>query len=132
MPKKPVGEPRIRKQYTLESKEEAVRQAVSGERPVNVVARDLGLRPAVLRDWMRVLRGPGASGSPRLDETGRGAAPARAGAGGGARYPRKCDGLLRQAKRMRFAFIRAHATRYRITTICRALQVSKAGYYAWV
>lgn len=36
-----------------------MRQAVCGERPVNVVARDLGLRPALLRDWMRVLRGPG-------------------------------------------------------------------------
>lgn len=32
---------------------------------------------------------------------------------------------------MRFAFIRAHASQYRITTMCRVLQVSKAGYYAW-
>jgi transposase InsO family protein len=32
---------------------------------------------------------------------------------------------------MRFAFIRAHATQYRITTMCRVLRVSKAGYYAW-
>jgi transposase InsO family protein len=32
---------------------------------------------------------------------------------------------------MRFAFICAHATQYRITTLCRVLQVSKAGYYAW-
>lgn len=66
MPKKPVGEPRIRRQYTREFREEAVRQAASGERPVNVVARDLGLRPAVLRDWMRVLRGPGRPDRPVL------------------------------------------------------------------
>ena len=33
---------------------------------------------------------------------------------------------------MRFAFIRAHATQYRVTTMCRVLRVSKAGYYAWV
>jgi hypothetical protein len=32
---------------------------------------------------------------------------------------------------MRFAFIRAHASQYRITTMCRVLQVSKAGCYAW-
>jgi transposase-like protein len=43
------------RQYTREFKEEAVRQATTGERPVNSVARELGLRPTVLRDWMRVL-----------------------------------------------------------------------------
>jgi len=59
MPKKPVSEPRIRKQYTREFKEEAVRQAMAGDRPVNAVARELGLQPTMLRDWMRVLRGPG-------------------------------------------------------------------------
>jgi transposase len=67
MPKKPVGEPRIRKQYTREFKEEAVRQATTGERPVNSVARELGLRPTVLRDWMRVLRGAGRP--PRAEVT---------------------------------------------------------------
>lgn len=33
---------------------------------------------------------------------------------------------------MRFAFIATHASEFRITTMCRVLQVSKAGYYAWV
>jgi transposase len=66
MPKKPVGEPRIRKQYTREFKDEAVRQVVAGGRPVVEVARALGLRPAVLRDWMRVLRGPGRPDRPAL------------------------------------------------------------------
>jgi transposase InsO family protein len=32
---------------------------------------------------------------------------------------------------MRFAFIRAHASEHTITTMCRVLGVSKAGYYAW-
>ena len=32
---------------------------------------------------------------------------------------------------MRFAFVQAHATVYRVTTMCRVLRVSKAGYYAW-
>jgi putative transposase len=32
---------------------------------------------------------------------------------------------------MRFAFIRAHAERFHVVTMCRVLAVSKAGYYAW-
>lgn len=32
---------------------------------------------------------------------------------------------------MRFAFIRAHARIYHITTMCRVLEVSKAGFYKW-
>jgi putative transposase len=32
---------------------------------------------------------------------------------------------------MRFVFIRAHARIFRIRTMCRVLEVSRAGYYAW-
>jgi putative transposase len=32
---------------------------------------------------------------------------------------------------MRFVFIHAHARIYHVTTMCRVLEVSKAGYYAW-
>jgi len=32
---------------------------------------------------------------------------------------------------MRFVFIRAHARIWHVTTMCRVLAVSKAGYYAW-
>src|SRR5215210_783604 len=32
---------------------------------------------------------------------------------------------------MRFAFIQAHARIWHVMTMCRVLQVSRAGYYAW-
>ena len=32
---------------------------------------------------------------------------------------------------MRFAFIQTHAHTWRITTMCRVLEVSRAGFYAW-
>lgn len=33
---------------------------------------------------------------------------------------------------MRYAFIREHRAQYRITTMCRVLRVSRAGFYAWL
>jgi len=33
---------------------------------------------------------------------------------------------------MRFAFVQTHGDEHHVTTLCRVLQVSKAGYYAWV
>ena len=33
---------------------------------------------------------------------------------------------------MKFAFIATLAREFRLTTMCRVLLVSKAGYYAWV
>jgi putative transposase len=32
---------------------------------------------------------------------------------------------------MRFAFVQAHARMWHVTAMCRVLEVSKAGYYAW-
>jgi putative transposase len=32
---------------------------------------------------------------------------------------------------VRFAFIQSHARIWRVTTMCRVLGVSRAGYYAW-
>lgn len=51
---KPSGDgPETRRQYTQEFKLEAVRLAAAGEKSANQVARELGIRPEMLRQWKR-------------------------------------------------------------------------------
>lgn len=53
-----------RRQFTKEFKLEAVRLATSGEKPLEQVARDLGLRADVLRNWKKQAEGrTGLSGT---------------------------------------------------------------------
>ena len=42
-----------RRQYTQEFKLEAVRLVTAGEKSANQVARELGIRPEMLRQWKR-------------------------------------------------------------------------------
>lgn len=46
-----------RRQFTREFKLEAIRMITSGERKVDELARDLGVRPATLRDWLKSAEG---------------------------------------------------------------------------
>ena len=68
-----MEERQTRRQFTREFKVEAVRLAAAGDRPLNQVARDLGVRPDMLRQWRRQAeghadtpRGGGAAGRGRL------------------------------------------------------------------
>ncbi len=45
--------PQSRRQFTQDFKLEAVRLAAVGDRRVSAVARDLGIRPEMLRQWTR-------------------------------------------------------------------------------
>jgi len=49
--------PRTRRQFTQEFKLEAVRLAAQGDRRVSDVARELGVRPDMLRQWKRQAAG---------------------------------------------------------------------------
>src|SRR5262249_22797889 len=74
-------------------------------------------------------RAPGARAHTRGGESA--APPGERAARRGARHPKKSDGLLRQGCTMRFAFIQSHARIWHVRTMCRVLEVSRAGYYAW-
>ena len=57
--------PRVRRQFTREYKLEAVRLAAdaqrAGAKSLTEVARELGIRPDMLRAWRRQARGSGAA-----------------------------------------------------------------------
>jgi transposase len=56
MAKRPAGK-ETRKQYTVDFKLEAVRLVLAGGRPVSAVAKELGVRPDMLRQWKRQAEG---------------------------------------------------------------------------
>src|SRR5215467_539924 len=78
-------------------------------------------------------RGPGPNG--RTDHRGAGGTRAAAArepdTEDGARHPKKSDGLLREGPGVRFAFIAAEKAGFPVRLLCRTLQVSRAGFYAW-
>src|SRR5208337_770356 len=43
----------------------------------------------------------------------------------------KNDGLLRQGEQVRFAFVAVEKALYPVRLLCRCLEVSRAGFYAW-
>src|SRR5580658_8218685 len=49
----------------------------------------------------------------------------------GARNPKKSDGLLRQGEPVRFGFIETEKACYPVALLCRVLDVSRSGFYAW-
>lgn len=54
---------RTRRQFTQEFKLEAVRLAARGDRRVSDVARELGIRPDMLRQWKRQAEGRAGRGA---------------------------------------------------------------------
>src|SRR5277367_1807592 len=76
---------------------------------------------------------PGARRRAQARRAGRagGASAREPAAANGARNPKKSDGLLRQGERVRFALIAAEKANYPVAMLCRVLQVSRAGFYAW-
>lgn len=60
-----MDEAKQRRQFTQEFKLEAVRLVTSGEQSLNQVARELGIRPDMLRQWKR--QAEGKAGQPARD-----------------------------------------------------------------
>jgi putative transposase len=122
--------------FTKEFKAETVRLVRDSGKSVGAVARELNLTETALRDWVRqaeVDAGRGTSGAlttEEREELGRLRRENRT-----LRMERdilkKSDGLLREGESVRFAFIATEKAAFPIRLLCRTLQVSRAGYYAW-
>ncbi|MBV8459481.1 MAG: IS3 family transposase, partial [Candidatus Eremiobacteraeota bacterium] len=72
---------------------------------------------------------------PRARVSGRRGSAALAPGGGdaarGARHTKKSGGLLRQGISVRCGFIEARRMIWRVSTMCRVLDVTRVAYYAW-
>ncbi|MFI7517318.1 IS3 family transposase [Micromonospora echinofusca] len=129
--------------YTEEFRRDAVDLVRSSQRPINQVARELGMSHETLRNWVRAAeRRTGASatvsGGDGLSVADKDAEIARL---------RREVAELRQEKEIlrkaaayfegdgsvtsRFRFISAHRAAFGVKRLCRVLAVSRSGFYRW-
>ncbi|MEO7867034.1 MAG: IS3 family transposase [Candidatus Eisenbacteria bacterium] len=130
------GGRRARRVFSEEFRAGAVRLVLDEGKSVGSVARDLDLTESALRHWVeRALadRTNGKSGGlttverEELAQLRKEVRQLRLERDG----TKKSGGVLRQRERVKFAFIQAENTDIPITTLCRILNVSRSGYYAW-
>jgi putative transposase len=123
-----------RRTFTTTFKAEAVLLVLDEGKTIAQVARDRALVASVLRSWVlraRADRGErrvGLSGDERT-ELARLRKELRV-AQIERDILRKSRGLLREDKQGRFAFIQSERS-WPVSTMCRVLEVSTAGFYAW-
>jgi transposase len=115
-----------RRRFSREFKEEAARLCKQGDRSIGEITRDMDLSETTLRRWV-CHYDVGQSQEPTVGLTTAERDELRA-----LRRRVRTDGLVREAKRMRFAFIDAEKANYRIRTMCRVLRVSASGDYAHI
>jgi putative transposase len=138
---------KTRREFTPEFKREAVALLASSGRPQMQIAAELGIQPSMLRNWRAVLNG----GAPRSRATAKVApvapSPIASPADQAAEIARlrreldrtrmerevlkKSDRHLRGDADVRFRFIEQHARTWPVRLMCRGLEVSPSGYYAW-
>ena len=127
---------RPRRQFTDEFKSSAVRRVLDEGKTVGAAARDLDLsdRDGAARVGKTSPRRPDAGSHRAHHGRARGvgeAAERESHPPGGARHPKKSRGLLREAEPVTFRFIAAERASHNLTILCRCLEVTRSGFYAW-
>ncbi len=128
---------KVRKQYTKEFKEGAVRLVTGQGRTQSDAAKSLGISEWTLSRWVRAARTEGSAAfrahGQRYTVRARElrVAPAGQATRRGARHIKKGGGVLCQEHRVKYAFIRKHQTEFSIRAMCRVFDLNPAGYYLW-
>jgi transposase len=123
-----------RRSFTDEYKRQAVDLVASSGRSIGSVAKELGLRDSVLRRWLehRGARREPTAASRR--PTTQAALPSADQAAEISRLQQENERLRSRScwtTDMRFRFIEDRRVDYPVRVMCDALDVSRAGYYAW-
>ncbi|WP_375155177.1 IS3 family transposase [Micromonospora sp. 4G55] len=129
--------------YTEEFRRDAVDLVRSSGRPINQVARELGMSHETLRNWARAAErqagmSPLAPGGDELSVADKDAEIARLRREvaelrqekeilRGSRLFREGDGSVTS----RFRFISTHRATWSVKRLCRILAVSRSGFYRW-
>ena len=126
---------RKRRRFTEAFKQEAVRLCLRHARSIGQVARELDLTESALRKWVKqyeIDHGPNPTGALTTEEKTELRTLRRE-----VRVLReeheilkKSGGLLRQEKRVRFAWIHVEKATHAVRRLCRVLAVTPSGYYA--
>jgi transposase-like protein len=134
---------KARREFSPEFKRETVALLASSSRPPMQVATEVGISPSMSRNW-RAAFGVGTTRSKAATPS---VSPLPSPADQASEITRlkrapdrtrmerdvleKSDRHLRGGAEMSFRFISDHAGRWPIRRMCRVLEVSASGYYAW-
>lgn len=131
---------RKRQVFSPEFKREAVALLEKGDKNVAQLARELGVKRTHLHRWREELDTYGRDAFPGVGKRNK-QTPSNETARLRAENRRlqeeneilkKAAIYLCERSGVRFAFITDHASYYRITQLCSAMNVSRRGYYDWL
>ncbi len=121
-----------------EFRRRAVQLARTGDQPVALIAKDLGISESCLRNWVKrdQIETGDREGLTEAETTrARRAPPAQPGLGDRGRDPQEGGCVLRQGERapkMKVRLVRELADDgIAVTVTCRVLGVSTSGFYEW-
>lgn len=129
--------PRKRVRRSAEYKQEALR-IVDGKEPVATVADDLGLARETLYRWVREYRANpseafrGNGNLTSQDEELRKLRQENARLKEERDIFKKSHHLLCKRVTLKYALIKKNRRQFRVSTMCRVLNASKGGFYAWL
>ncbi|WRO21353.1 IS3 family transposase [Metallumcola ferriviriculae] len=125
-------------QYDKNFKEEAVKLVLDLDRPVRKVAQELGIHENTLYKWIRQYKEhkgdafPGSGNQRTEDEEIKRLKKIIDDLQEENAILKKATGHLRKAPEIIYEFIYQHRFKFRVQKMCRVLEVSRSGYYAWL